>query len=143
MKVQHNCRFCQLANAEIPAHVVFEDDFICCFLAKKPISEGHVLIVPKKHYVELEELDKQTREHIMEVSVLISKTLKKTFKPDGISVMQNGGIFNAVDHYHMHVFCRYQGDGFGWNFPEISGDKFYSTETRDKLKEAIIEIIRR
>ncbi|HOP72135.1 MAG TPA: hypothetical protein PLO77_02670 [Thermoclostridium caenicola] len=30
--------------------------------------------------------------------------------------MQNGGLFNDVGHYHLHVFPRYRGDGSGWTF---------------------------
>ncbi len=53
----------------------------------------------------------------MNAATLLSIALKKHYSPDGISMMQNGGYFNDVNHYHMHVFPRYKNDGFGWIDP--------------------------
>lgn len=53
----------------------------------------------------------------MNTAALLSIALKKHYSPDGISMMQNGGYFNDVNHYHMHVFPRYKNDGFGWIEP--------------------------
>ena len=41
------CVFCKIANSEIPSHIIYEDEIICCFLDIDPINEGHVLIVTK------------------------------------------------------------------------------------------------
>jgi diadenosine tetraphosphate (Ap4A) HIT family hydrolase len=118
--------------------VVYEDDLVTCFLSKEPISEGHTLVVPKKPYLDSDELDTQTAEHIMRASMLVSKALKSIYHPDGISIMQNGGAFNDVGHYHMHVFCRFTGDGFGWTFRKYNQTQFYTTAVQQKLKEAIV-----
>lgn len=111
------CQFCKLANGQEFAHIIYQSDHICCFLDINPISEGHTLIVPKKHFLDTEELDKETQLEIMNALVLLSKAIKKFYQPDGISIMQNGGYFNDVNHYHMHVFPRYKGDGFSWVEP--------------------------
>ena len=111
------CQFCNLANGEELANVIYQTELICCFLDIDPISEGHTLIVPKKHCLDTEELDKETQLEVMNTVVLLSKAIKKLYKPDGISVMQNGGYFNDVNHYHMHVFPRYKNDGFSWIEP--------------------------
>ena len=111
------CQFCNLANGQELANVIYQTDLICCFLDIDPISEGHTLIVPKKHCLDTEELDKDTRLEIMNAVALLSTAIKKLYKPDGISVMQNGGYFNDVNHYHMHVFPRYKHDGFSWVEP--------------------------
>ena len=111
------CQFCNLANGEELANVIYQTELICCFLDIDPISEGHTLIVPKKHCLDTEELDKETQLEVMNTVVLLSKAIKKLYKPDGISVMQNGGYFNDVNHYHMHVFPRYKNDGCSWIEP--------------------------
>ncbi len=67
--------------------------------------------------MDTEELDKETRLEVMNTVALLSAAIKELYKPDGISVMQNGGYFNDVKHYHMHVFPRYKHDGFGWVEP--------------------------
>ena len=71
------CRFCKLANGLIPAFVVHENEHVTCFLSREPISEGHTLIVPKRPYLDPDELDVQTAEQIMKASILVSKALKK------------------------------------------------------------------
>ena len=73
--------------------------------------------IPKKHCLDTEELDNKTRLEVMNAVALLSTAIKKLYNPDGISVMQNGGYFNDVNHYHMHVFPRYKNDGFSWVEP--------------------------
>jgi histidine triad (HIT) family protein len=130
----HDCLGCRLANKLEPTHIVFEDDLITCFLDIAPLNEGHVLILPKKHYLDVEELDVETATAIMVTAAKISKALKVVFKPDGISVIQNGGKFNDLGHYHMHVFPRYEGDGFAWVEPkDVTDAKGRLSETKRKL----------
>ena len=69
------------------------------------------------YYLDTEELDQETRLEVMNAVALLSTAIKKLYKPDGISVIQNGGYFNDVNHYHMHVFPRYKNDGFSWVEP--------------------------
>lgn len=71
----------------------------------------------------------------MEGSVFLSKTLKKIFEPDGITICQNGGIFNDLTHYHMHIIPRYKNDGFTWSDPIID----HKAEKR--LEETKIRIV--
>ena len=114
------CLGCQLANQLIETHVVYEDKWVTCILDIDPLNEGHTLILPKTHLRELDELDDFTLQSVMKASLLLSTALKKIYKPDGISILQNGGSFNDLDHYHMHVFPRYKEDGFGWTEPATS-----------------------
>lgn len=51
------CQFCNLANGIEFAHIVYQTDLVCCFLDIDPIHEGHTLIVPKKHILDIEESD--------------------------------------------------------------------------------------
>lgn len=53
-------------------------------------------------------------------------------------MMQNGGIFNDIEHYHLHIFPRYQYDGFGWIFSDIAHD--VSTKIAKELKELLTQI---
>ena len=108
-----------------------------CFLDINPISEDHVLVVPKKHCLDTEELDSKTRLDIMNNVVLLLKSLKTLYIPDGITVMQNGGYFNDVNHYHMHVFPRYKDDGFGWIEPNSSTRNNNLSKTATNLNTVI------
>ena len=65
----------------------------------------------------------------MMTSQLIAKALKALFNPDGITIIQNNGLFNDLTHYHMHVFPRHQSDGFAWVEP------LDLTNAKDRLAE--------
>ena len=112
MSFNSPCLGCKLANKIEPTHVVYENTFITCILDIEPFNEGHMLILPKNHFVEVEELDQVTADSIMQASMKLSKVIKHLFEPDGISICQNGGQFNDLDHYHMHLIPRFHGQLF-------------------------------
>ena len=114
MENKVNCIFCKIANKKIESNIVYESNNIIAFLDIDPINEGHILIVPKEHYLDIEELPADILNEIMELSQRIVKALKETYKPDGYSIMQNGGKFNEIGHFHWHIFPRYSNDGFCW-----------------------------
>ena len=45
-----DCIFCKIANGEIPTEMVYEDDFVAAFKDLNPQAPVHILVVPKKHY---------------------------------------------------------------------------------------------
>ncbi|WP_415072226.1 HIT family protein [Legionella sp.] len=71
-----------------------------------PISEGYTLIVPKKHCLDTEELNKETRLEVMNAIAVLSTAIKKLYNPDGVSVMQNGGYFNDGLNYRNGAKCE-------------------------------------
>lgn len=117
------CQFCNLANGREYTNIIYQTNLVCCFLDINPISEGHSLIVPKKHILDIEETDQATRLDLMNTAALISKALKIHYSPDGISMIQNGGYFSDVNHYHLHLFPRYKHDGFGWIEPKSANQR--------------------
>ncbi|MGH4137159.1 HIT family protein [Clostridium sp.] len=134
-EVTMDCIFCKIVKGELPSNLVFEDDLIMCFLTNEPINEGHVLIIPKNHYLDIDEIPTEVVTSMMVLSKRIVKVIKEKYSPDGYSIMQNGGEFNDIGHYHMHVFPRYKGDGFGWTFSDKKHD--FSQEIAKELKEML------
>ena len=108
------CVFCH--KDRIVTDFVYEDEIVMAFMDMEPINEGHILLVPKEHYLDVDEIPDEVLAHLMMVSKKIVTALKETYKLDGYSIMQNGGVFNDVGHYHLHIFPRYVGDGFGWTY---------------------------
>ena len=68
-----NCIFCKIANKEIPSFTVYEDDIVYAFLDVNPDSDGHTLIIPKKHFTDLDDIDLETLNHINKISKKIKK----------------------------------------------------------------------
>lgn len=113
MQQTKDCLGCRLANKREAIYLVYEDDYVTCFLDHAPFNDGHTLILPKQHFLDVDELDEETANAIMKASIKISKVLKHLYDPDGITINQNGGVFNDLTHYHMHVVPRYEGQCFG------------------------------
>lgn len=83
------CLGCRIANGMEPnVKVVYENEFITCVLDIAPFNEGHILILPKKHYWDLEEIDSETSYAIMDGAKKLSVVLKDLFELDGISICQ-------------------------------------------------------
>ena len=128
-----SCPFCDIKN--IATDIVYEDEKVFAFYDIDPINEGHVLLVPKEHYLDADEMPDELLAHLAVVSKKIIAALKKTYHPDGYTVMQNGGKFNDVGHYHLHIFPRFEGDGFGWTYGEAAA--ISDKETAERIKEAL------
>jgi len=135
-KTLQECIFCH--KEKLVTDIIYEDETVMAFMDMDPINEGHVLIVPKQHYLDADEMPDELLAHISIVAKKIVGALKKVYQPDGYSIMQNGGEFNDVGHYHLHVFPRYRGDGFGWNYSDER--KNVNSEIANRIKEAISSI---
>lgn len=99
--------FCRIINGEIPSYTIYEDDIVKVFLDVKPKSNGHTLIIPKKHYKDLDDIDLDTLNHIMEIAKKIKKLLEERLNPKGIMLVQNNGSLQEVKHYHLHLVPDY------------------------------------
>ena len=115
-----NCIFCH--KEKIVTDFVYEDEMVMAFMDMDPINEGHVLLISKDHHLDVDEIPDEVLSHLMIVSKKIVSALKDIYKPNGYSIMQNGGEFNDIGHYHLHIFPRYKNDGFGWTFGNDSKD---------------------
>lgn len=103
-----NCIFCKIANGEIPSFKIYEDDVVLVFLDVNPDSDGHTLIIPKKHFTDLDDIDLETLNHINKVSKEIKKTLEEKLGCIGLSLLQNNGSAQEVKHYHLHLKPYYE-----------------------------------
>ena len=83
----------------------------------------------------MDEIPDELLAHLMSVSKKIVAALKKTYHADGYSIMQNGGKFNDIGHYHLHIFPRYENDGFGWTYGDEP--KAVSSEIAKTIRENI------
>ncbi len=105
-----DCIFCKIIAGEIPSYTVYENDFVKVFLDINPVSEGHMMIVPKKHFENMIDIDLETLTEINKVAKLMIDRLQKLLSCDGVTISQNNGHGQEVKHYHMHLIPRYLGD---------------------------------
>lgn len=102
--------FCKIINGEIPSKTIYEDDIVLVILDVNPRSNGHSLVIPKKHYKDLYDIDDKTLMHIMNVAKKIGNTLEKKLHCNGVTLEQNNGIAQEVKHFHLHIIPRYKYD---------------------------------
>lgn len=138
------CLGCRLANKKATVNVVFENDYVCCILDHDPFSEGHVMILPKEHVEDVDELGDRMAKAVMDAARLISKAIKMLYKPDGITICQNGGVFSELTHFHMHVVPRFTHQSFADFYLDVPLDNEKETgrllDTREEL-EAVIKAV--
>ena len=110
-----DCIFCKIANGEIPAASLYEDEDFNVILYLGPATRGHALILPKKHYADLFELPKEEAKKAVALAKKLLPAMKKGLKCDGIQLVQNNGeaAGQTVFHYHLHMIPAYKEDGPG------------------------------
>ncbi len=101
--------FKKIIDREIPADIVYEDDTVLAFLDISPIRKGHTLIIPKKEYTNIFDLDTDTLAHMMSVSQKIARALMLAVKAKGVNIHMNNGHEAGQDvlHAHIHVIPRF------------------------------------
>lgn len=107
-----DCIFCKIANGDIPANALYEDEVVKVIFDLGPASRGHVLILPKNHYDNVYSLDSETAAHIFQVAVKVANGIKTALNCDGLNIVQNNGesAGQTVMHFHMHLIPRYKND---------------------------------
>ena len=97
------CTFCKIIDGTIPSYTIYEDDIVKVFLDINPDVNGHALIIPKKHFKDIFDIDKNTLSHIIETAKKLEPTFEKKLNSKGISLQQNNGILQEVKHFHLHL----------------------------------------
>jgi histidine triad (HIT) family protein len=109
--VAEDCIFCKIVRRQAPSSIIYEDEKILAFMDIRPVSEGHTLIIPKQHFVDIFDTpnDLLAAAHIK--TKQIAAAVKKATRADGISVVQQNGNAAGQDifHMHVHVIPRFEG----------------------------------
>ena len=99
--------FCKIMNNELSSYTIYEDNIVKVILDTDQTSIGHCLILPKKHYQDLYDIDNETLSHINIISRDICNLLTEKLGCKGITLVQNNGINQEVKHYHLHIIPKY------------------------------------
>ncbi len=129
-----SCVFCDIVAGDAPASVVHEDERTMTFLDHRPITPGHLLVVPREHAAYLAELDPEDGAQLFRVGMRAAAALRaSSLRCEGVNFHLADGVVagQEVFHVHLHVIPRYAGDGFGLRFPAD-----YRVRDRAELDEA-------
>lgn len=100
--------FCKIIKGEIPSFTIYEDEIVKVFMDVNPDQNGHMLIVPKKHFTDFTELDNETAGYIHGIAKQMKELIYDKLKPNGIRLVNNYGIYQFVKHYHLHIIPCYE-----------------------------------
>ena len=70
-----NCIFCKIINKQIPSSVVYEDNDVVAFLDISQATKGHTLVLPKKHYANLLEIEEEVLAKVIKVAKMIATSM--------------------------------------------------------------------
>jgi len=119
-----SCVFCRIIAGELPASVVYEDDQCIVFMDIMPITDGHLLVVPKEHYPLVIDVPDELVMHLYKVAKMANKAIRQSdIRSEGINYFLADGVAagQEVFHSHLHIVPRYRGDGFGLRLPKGYG----------------------
>lgn len=129
------CIFCKIINNEIPSKKVYEDEDVLAILDISQANYGHTLVMPKKHYENILDIEKDTYLKVMDVARRVAKKQKESLKCQGINLLNNCGeaAGQSVMHFHVHLIPRNENDDVKMSFVN-NMDKFNLDEVLEKIK---------
>src|SRR5215475_5509154 len=120
-----HCLFCAIAAGTVPAHVVLDEPAVVAFLDHRPVFKGHVLVVPREHYITLPELPVSLLTALFVAVQHCATAVVQGLGAQGSWVAENNVVSQAVPHVHVHVVPRTKGDGlrgFFWPRTKYASD---------------------
>ncbi|MGL4948936.1 MAG: HIT family protein [Anaeroplasmataceae bacterium] len=104
------CIFCKIVNNEIPSYKVFENDTVLAILDISQASYAHTLVIPKKHYYNLLDVNDTDYIEVMKVVKKITKLYDNKMDVAGFNILNNCKEFagQTVNHFHVHILPRFK-----------------------------------
>ncbi len=130
-----SCLFCRIAARELPAAIVFEDEHCLAFLDHRPVFKGHTLLIPRRHFATLAEVDGPVLCHLTLITQALSAALDRGIAAQGTFIALNDRVSQSVPHLHIHLVPRHKGDGLrGFFWPRT---RYASEQEMDDYAERI------
>jgi len=113
--MERPCIFCRITRGELPAHKVYEDEWVLAFLDIHPSAPGHTLIIPKVHEERIENLSEDEAAAIFKVLHRLTGRIQAAVDAPSSTIGLNNGPESGqeVPHIHIHVIPRFRGDRGG------------------------------
>lgn len=120
-----NCIFCKIANKDIPGKIIYEDELCLAFLDLSQTTNGHTLVIPKKHFKNILEVDDDILAHMIKVTKKLANQIMCNLNASGINILTNANEVagQTVMHFHIHIIPRYdENDQINIDFTDRSAD---------------------
>jgi histidine triad (HIT) family protein len=101
------CIFCDIVAERAPSHKIYEDDLTLCILDINPFSNGHCLVIPKRHVPWWHELTAQENASLFNVAGIVARKMMNSLSPDFVCMYVRG---RRIPHTHIFLVPTYSGD---------------------------------
>ncbi len=138
--MEQDCVFCKIINREIPASIVYEDEFVLAFLDIAPAAAGHTLVIPKLHYDTFLGTPRNVMHNVLDVAQRIGQVQMKTLLAGGVNILINSYPLagQSVGHFHVHVIPRYsKNDGLRIQMAESLDGALNLPSVVEKIKSGL------
>ena len=139
---QH-CIFCDLIHGAAEVSVCYEDATAIAFMDIQPVNMGHVLVVPREHYVSMLDVPHDVATHCFEIAMRLAPIVRELCSCDDMNLVVNSGEHAGQDvfHYHVHLIPRGADDGFDIPLP-FPGSRMPDRTQLDAMAARIISATR-
>ncbi|MCL6500514.1 MAG: HIT family protein [Candidatus Pacearchaeota archaeon] len=136
---EKDCIFCKIIKGEIPCYKVYEDKDFIAFLDINPVNMGHTLVVPRKHFETVLDIEKWRFGEIMKLTKKLSQRIINATKADGFELCINNkkAAGQLVPHLHIHIMPRFKNDGLKFNWPTKKFSQAEMQKIANKIKNSL------
>ncbi len=118
------CVFCEIAAGRMPASIVYEDNMVLVLMDIRPVNPGHVLVIPRRHFETLSDMDETTGMHLFQIAMRVEQALRNVegLRCEGTNLLQSNGAAagQEIFHAHLHIIPRFAGDAMRMHFGPCS-----------------------
>jgi len=132
-----DCIFCRIVAGELPAQIVDEDERTIAFLDIAPAVRGHALVIPRRHYTDLMDVDAEDLTAVAAAAQRLARRMRDRLGADGVNLLNSSGpaAWQTVFHFHVHVIPRYDGDSLRQPWIPEAGDQQDVAQAARELSE--------
>ena len=107
----NDCVFCKIINGSLPSKTLYEDEILKVIMSIDPITNGHLLVIPKNHQVNILDIDETFISHSFKlIREKLYPMLKEKLNCEGLTLLENNFLGQEIKHFHIHLIPRYQND---------------------------------
>ncbi|MES9513387.1 HIT family protein [Rhodococcus erythropolis] len=129
--------FSAIINGDLPGRFVWEDDDVVAFLTIAPVTQGHVLVVPRAEVDQWQDVDPDLFAKVTAVARNLGQAVRKAFDAPRAGLLIAG---LEVPHLHVHVFPAYDMGNFDISGADTSPSPESLDEAQTKLKSALRDL---
>lgn len=141
--LEKNCTFCKIVERHISARIISQNDNAIAFLDAFPLSLGHTLIIPKRHYSKVQDMNSEYSSAMFDLLRVVTEAVEKVTRAKASTIAIHNGVEagQVILHVHIHIIPRFSGDGAGPVHSMFKNRPNINSEEMDSMLDRIKEVV--